>query len=302
MDAPTVVGLDCEPEGSKGQGVRIAAVPRDHIAKLRPHLLHYLPAPIKSLVEEPLRRPALPLGLAWIEIVQSYRRSLLGPFWITLNLVIFTIAMTLVYGALFSVPTVEYAAFLACGMIVWSWVSALLTEAGNTFINNGHFVKNTSVDKSILIWTFVCRQVIILAHHLIVYVALIILQIIPLSIYTALAVPAFFVLFLMSVPITAVMSILFPRFRDLGRLIASLILVILMITPIFWQPAMMTGWRSVVYLGNPIFYIVEFARAPLLGKPPDPMVVGVVLVMTVAIWVIGAVTYRRYANYVVFWL
>ena len=302
MDTPIGVAVDSGRRDTKGLGVRIAAPARDHFARFRLHLLRHLPAPIKSLVEEPLRRPALPLRLAWVEIVQSYRRSLLGPFWITLNLVIFTIAMTFVYGALFSMPTAEYAAFLACGMIVWSWVSALLTEAGNTFINNGHFVKNTSIDKSVLIWTFVYRQVIILAHHLIVYVALILLGVIQLSRYTALALPAFVVLFLLSVPITAIMSILFPRFRDLARLIASLILVILLITPIFWQATMMTGWRTLVYLANPIYYIVEFARAPLLGKPPDQIVVAVVLAMTAAIWVLGAAVYRRYAKYVVFWL
>ena len=62
--------------------------------------------------------------LAWIEPVQSYRRTLLGPFWITLHLVIFVVAMTIVYGALFSVPTLEYLAFLSCGLIAWIWVQA----------------------------------------------------------------------------------------------------------------------------------------------------------------------------------
>jgi ABC-type polysaccharide/polyol phosphate export permease len=298
MDAPIGLGTDCAP--GDGRAPDVQAPWRDQYAELFRRLSQS--ASIASLLQEPLRRPLLPLQLAWTEVVQSYRRSLLGPFWITLNLVIFTMAMTLVYGALFAVPTTEYAAFLACGMIVWSWVSALLTEAGNTFINNAHFVKNTSIDKSILIWSFVYRQVIILAHHLLVYGALVLLNIIQLTLYTMLAIPAFLVLFVMSIPITAVMSILFSRFRDLARLIASLMLVILMVTPIFWQPGMMAGRRALLYLANPVYYIVEFARAPLLGTPPAPLVVVVVLVMTGLIWVVGAAAYRRYAKYVVFWL
>ena len=300
MDAPIGVRTDHPPGNAKILDARVAASAGHHYTRLFRHL--GVAASNTLLLREPLRRPTLPLSLAWTEVVQSYRRSLLGPFWITLNLVIFTLAMTLVYGALFSVPTAEYAAYLACGMIVWSWVSALLIEAGNTFINNAHFIKNTSIDKSILIWTFVYRQVVILAHHLLVYGALVVLGIIHLSLYTALAIPAFLVLFVMSIPITAVMSILFTRFRDLGRLISSLMLVILMVTPIFWQPGMMAGRRALLYLGNPVYYIVEFARAPLLGKPPSPLVVAVVLAMTAVIWVIGAATYRRYAKYAVFWL
>lgn len=264
--------------------------------------LRFLPDSVRALVEQPLRRPSLPLTLAWSETVQSYRRSLLGPLWITLNLLIFTFSMTLVYGALFSVPTMEYAGFLTCGMIVWFWVLALLNEVGNTFINYGHFVKNTPIDKAILIWATVYKQVIVLGHHLIAYAGLVAFGLIDLTFYTLLAIPAFIILFLMSVPITAVMAIHFPRFRDLSRLITSFMLVLLMVTPIFWHPSMLKGWRRLIIDFNPIYYMVELVRSPLLGKPIEPVVALAALGMTLVFWAIGAFAYRRYGKYVVFWL
>jgi ABC-type polysaccharide/polyol phosphate export permease len=148
----------------------------------------------------------------------------------------------------------------------------------------------------------VFKQVITLGHHLLAYAAFVLFGLIDLTVYTLLAIPALILLFLMSVPITAVMAILFPRFRDLSRLITSFMLVLLMVTPIFWQPSMLTGWRRLIIDFNPIYYMVELVRSPLLGKPIDPVVALAAVGMTVVFWAVGAVAYRRYSKYVVFWL
>ncbi len=261
-----------------------------------------LPKSFQALVKAPLQRIPMWTQLAWIEVVQSYRRTLLGPLWITLNLVIFTFAMTLVYGALFSIPTKEYAAFLTCGMIGWVWVGALLTDVGNTFINYAGFIKSTPATKSLFIWTTVAKMLITLCHHMLVWIGLVLLGIINLSVYSLFIVPAVVVVFLFSIPVTAVASILFVRYRDTQRFLTSIIVVLMMITPIFWQANMISGWRrSFIHL-NPIYYLVEFLRAPLLGQREDPVVLLVMLAMLLLAWIFGAYFYQRYEKYVVFWL
>jgi ABC-type polysaccharide/polyol phosphate export permease len=261
-----------------------------------------LPRGFGTLLSAPLAKPRLWTTLAWIDVVQSYRRTMLGPAWITLNLIIFTVAMTLVYGALFGVTAQSYSAYLLCGMIGWFWVAALVTDLGNTFVNHSHFLKSTAIDKSILIWSAAAKQVIVLGHHLVVYAVFVALQLVELSSYTLLAIPVLALLFLLSIPVTAVLCILFTRYRDLHRLVSSLIIVLLLITPVFWQAEMITGWRTAVIDLNPLHYLIEILRAPLLGRPPDLLVVGVVLAMTIVAWLAGAALYRRYERYVVFWL
>jgi ABC-type polysaccharide/polyol phosphate export permease len=263
--------------------------------------LRELPRACRALTEGPLRNPRLWIGLAWMDVIQNYRRSALGPAWMTLNLIFVVVAMTLIYGALFGVPTEDYAAFVACGMIGWFWVSALLQEMGQTFFNYGHFIKSVAIDKAVLIWATVFKQLITLGHHMVVYVALVLLGIVPFTVYSLTIIPALVVLFVISIPITATTSILFARYRDLSRLFSSIIVVLMMITPVFWQPSMLTDWRLHFVYMNPLYYIVEFIRMPLLGKPPDLLVVAVVLGLGVLFWVAGAVMYRRYQRYVVFW-
>jgi ABC-type polysaccharide/polyol phosphate export permease len=267
-------------------------------------LLHpgLLPAAVRPLAEVPLRKPRVWMTLAWMDIVQNYRRTMLGPVWITLNLVVFTVAMTVVYGAIFGLATPEYASYLLCGMMVWMWVSALLNEMGHTFINNGPALKSTAIDKSLFVWAAVHRQAIIFAHHLPVYLALVLLQVVHVTPYTLLAIPAFAILYLLSVPVCALAAILFARYRDLPRLIGSAFVVLMMITPVFWQVDMITGWKTLIYHFNPLYYLVEFVRAPMLGRAPDPIVTVVVLALAAVLWVAGATLYRRYEKYVVFWV
>lgn len=264
--------------------------------------VRYLPESLHPLAKAPLENVPLWTGLAWMETVQNYRRTMLGPFWITFNLVIFTFAMTFVYGALFSVPTKEYAAYLACGMIAWTWIGALVNEVGNTFLNYSGFIKNTPITKSIFIWTTVYKQVIILFHNLIVFAGLALIGVINLTVHTLMIFPVLIVMFIISIPITGVFALLFARYRDLPRLVSSLMIVLLMITPIFWQVHMFSGWRTAVFLFNPIYYLVEFLRAPLLGQPEQPLVLVVVLGLLILVWTLGATFYRRYEKYAVFWL
>lgn len=117
----------------------------------------FIPPLFRPLLATGLINPKVWIGLGWSDIVQSYRRTVLGPLWISLNLAIIAVAVTVVYGALFAIPSADYGSYVVCGMIAWFWVSALLTEVGNTFINNSSFIKSMPVDKAVFIWATVFK-------------------------------------------------------------------------------------------------------------------------------------------------
>lgn len=263
---------------------------------------HSLPDWLTSLVAGPLQRPQVWMSMAWNDVVQSYRRTVFGPFWITLNLVIFTIAMTLILGSVFGVPSQDYAGYVLCGMIAWMWITAMLTDVGNTFVVHSQFLKSTPIDKSYFLWTAVAKQAIVLGHQLIVYAGAALIGLVQPTLWTLLAIPAFIILFAMSVPFAAGAAILCTRYRDLPRLISGTIIIILMMTPIFWKPDMISGWRTALVYLNPFYYVVDLVRSPLLGQPLSLLTITVVLAMTAALWVLGASFYNRYQRYVVFWV
>lgn len=225
----------------------------------------------------------------------------MGPLWITVSMVIVSVSMTLVYGALFGVPTREYAVFVVCGMIAWIWLSGILTEGGNTFFVYASYIRAMPIDKAQFVWTVAFRQMIVLGHNLVVYLGLVALGLVDLNRYTLLFIPSVALLFVMSIPLVLVLSILFVRYRDFQKLVTSSLIVIIMLTPIFWQPHLISGWRRAFVHYNPFFYAIELIRAPLSGYPVSLTVYLVCLGMTALLWLWGWQFYRRYERFVIYW-
>lgn len=257
---------------------------------------------LSPLVAGPLKRPEVWLNLAWSDVVQSYRRTMLGPFWITMNLVIFAFAMTIILGSVFKIPTETYAGYVVCGMIGWMWISAMLTEVGSTFVLHDQFLRSRPIDKAQFVWAAVAKQLFVLAHQLIVVACMIPLGLIQLTPYTLLAIPAIALLFVMSVPFAACIAILCTRYRDIPRLITGSLIIIMMMTPIFWKADMIAGWRSAFVYLNPFYYVIDLVRSPLLGQPLSQLTIAVTLAITAVLWLVGARFYSRYQRYVVFWV
>src|SRR5215212_1590274 len=53
------------------------------------------------------------MRLGWNDILQRYRRSMLGPFWLTASMAIMVIALGVLYAALFNVPVDRLLPYLS---------------------------------------------------------------------------------------------------------------------------------------------------------------------------------------------
>jgi lipopolysaccharide transport system permease protein len=240
--------------------------------------------------------------LANFEVKNFYRRTLLGPFWFTLNIVIFSFAMTFVYGALFGIPTIEYASYVITGMISWQWFSAMVNDGGAVFINQKHHFMNPDVTLSDITRSAALKFFIIYLHQLCLVFLLIIFQVIEISLYHLTILPHVLIFLLMSVPVISNLGFLFSRFRDIQSLVNASMIIILMLTPIFWRPDLITGWRTVIVIFNPFHHMIEFLRHPMLGEPTPLLSTSVVVCIGVLSWVINLSVYRKHKSKIVFWV
>jgi ABC-type polysaccharide/polyol phosphate export permease len=67
--------------------------------------------------------------LGWHDILFRYRRSLLGPFWLTANTAITVIALGLVYSEVLRMPISELMPYVCIGLLIWNFISAILHGA-----------------------------------------------------------------------------------------------------------------------------------------------------------------------------
>ncbi len=107
------------------------------------------------------------LGLQ--DIKQRYRRSVLGPFWITIATGVMALALGLLYSMLFQIPVAEFLPHVTVGLIMWTFISGCIKEGATVFIENEGLIKQLPAPLSVHVYRLVWRQTLFLGHNLIIW-------------------------------------------------------------------------------------------------------------------------------------
>ncbi|MGQ0574485.1 MAG: ABC transporter permease, partial [Pseudonocardia sp.] len=160
--------------------------------------------------------------LGWQDIKQRYRRSVLGPLWISISMGVIATAMGILYGVLFGQPIATFLPYVATGLLIWNFVQGCILEGSEVFIANEGLIRFLPAPLSLHIYRLVWRQSLFFAHNLVIWAVLMVVFPQPLDWTVALAVPAFAVLVLNGAWIAILTGIVATRFRDIPPIIASL--------------------------------------------------------------------------------
>lgn len=239
--------------------------------------------------------------IGWRDIKQRYRRSTLGPFWLTLSMAFMVTGLGLVYGALFRMELSKYLPFLCLGLILWEFISKSIIEGASSFVLLEGLIKQIRLPLTTHIASTIWRNVIVLGHNAAIYlVVATIFQINPG--WNALwFIPAFFVVTLNLTWIALLLAILCTRFRDVSLIVQSVVQMLFFVTPIFWSPSLMPG-RTILVHGNPFYHMVEVLRAPILGEPVPLDSWVFVSVMLVVGWITSFYLFAKFRRRIAYWL
>jgi len=206
-------------------------------------------------------------ALAWQDIRQRYRRSVLGPFWITLSTGVMVAAMGPLYGALLGQNVGSYTQHLAVSLILWMFISTAVNESGAVFVGAEGFIKQVALPLSVYVYRMLTKNLFMLAHNLaIVVIVLVFLP--PASLHYFWLVPFGFALVTANLAwIVLLLGLLSTRFRDIPQLVANIVQVAFFVSPIIWKADMLSPKAKFVADFNPLYHFMEIVRAPLLGEP-----------------------------------
>ena len=70
--------------------------------------------------------------LGWQDIKQRYRRSVLGPLWISISMAVVATAMGILYGALFGEDIRTFLPYVATGLLIWNFINGCILEAARS--------------------------------------------------------------------------------------------------------------------------------------------------------------------------
>ncbi|WP_374469845.1 ABC transporter permease [Phenylobacterium sp.] len=245
-------------------------------------------------------RLGLAWSLAWHDIVSRYRGSILGPFWITLSMGLMVLGIGFLYSRLLNIPLDELMPYVALGIVFFGVINSVVNEGCETFVHAAGMLSQTSLPMFTFLWRTVLRNVINLAHHLVIVVAVLVWFGAWRDANPALAILGLAFLALNVSWMGMLAAIASARFRDIPQIVASVMQFAFFMTPVFWQ-ANKFGDKHVFLTLNPFYHMLEAVRAPLLGAPVAPLSYTVLAVMALAGWALTfsvfAVTRRRIVHY-----
>jgi lipopolysaccharide transport system permease protein len=248
-----------------------------------------------------LRRYELWGVLGWHDIRQRYRRSVIGPFWITISTALMVGVMGLLYAQILNQEVSAYLPYLAVGLVVWGAISTMVNESCTVFTVAEQIIKQIRLPLTTHVCRLVWRNAIIFAHNALILVIVVLwFGTITFSNLVA-ALFGICMLFLTGIWGGLVIGILCTRFRDVVPLVANVMQIAFFVTPILWHRDVL-GDRVWLTQWNPIFHLIEVVRAPLIGHPLPGASYAYVAVMTVAGFLFATAMLTRYRSRVPYWL
>lgn len=239
--------------------------------------------------------------LAWQEIRQRYRRSVLGPFWLTISIGVLIGGMGPLYSRLFGQATSSYFPHLAVSFVVWMLLASLINEGCTCFTSAEGLIKEARMPLTVHVLRVVWKNMIIFFHHALILFVVFMVYPPPLN-WSLVFVP----LAILAIAINAIwmglfLGMLCARFRDIPLIIQSIVQIMFFLTPVLWRPESLGRHAWAAQL-NPLNHLIEIVRAPLVdGRVP----VGswlYVLIMTVAGFAFVVPVFARFRARIAYWV
>jgi lipopolysaccharide transport system permease protein len=239
-------------------------------------------------------------ALAAGDIKSKYRRTLLGPWWITATNAFTALIMGLVAGRFLGADMKTYLPHFMVSMTIWNFISSSLNEACYTMINAGGMIKAVDMPPLIHVMRMVQRNFIIFLHNAAVIPLVWLVYPWPVGIQSLLLPLGLLIVYASVAGGSVVVSMICVRYRDVPPLMASLLQLLFFVSPIIWIPSQIKGGELFVEL-NPVAYLLAITRDPIMGTSPHLQSWAGAVGVAAAAFAVMAYVYTRYHSRVVYW-
>ena len=250
-----------------------------------------------------LKKIKLSLFWATNDIKQRYRRSIIGPLWITITNFIFIISLALIYHKLFKMDLNFFLLWIATGIIPWYLFTSISTESMTSVTESENIIKSIPIELNVIFFRILFRNLIVLLHNIII-ILIISLFINSNYLFFCMTLPISILLYsFLLFPIVGILAIFATRFRDIISMINSIIQLVFLISPIIWHPSLLnTGRYQYIIDFNPIYHYLQLFRDPLLNGNFPYGSFALIFLIGFTLNLFFIYLYNKKKNKVIFWI
>ena len=251
-----------------------------------------------------LKWPKVGLMLGHHDSLQSYRRSALGSFWISIGMAVQIGVMGVIFGIIFKSNLSDYVPYLATSVITWGLISMTVNEGTTSFTSSDALIKQFNLSHTEHVARTVWRNLVLTAHNLVILpMVFLVFWRFP-SWQMVAFVPGLLLLVINLIWVVWLLGMLNARFRDIQPIVASSMTIAFYVTPVMWYPKLIdNNSLSHLILGlNPLYHWLQIVRLPILGQWPTWENWGLALASAGIGWIVTLLAYKKYRNMIAYWV
>lgn len=233
--------------------------------------------------------------LMWRDVKIRYKQTLLGVIWAILQPVLATIIFTIFFGRIAGIPSdgIPYPLFAFAGFLPWTFFANAITASGNSLVGSSHLITKVYFPRLIIPVAAVFAG---LVDFFIAFGILVLMMIwygAGFSVNLIMLLPLIFLTLSVAVAVGVLMSALNVKYRDIRFALPFLIQIWMFATPIIYPSSLIPEkWRILLAI-NPMAGIIEGFRSALFGRDFDWILLGISAVISIIIFIVSAIIFRR---------
>lgn len=247
-----------------------------------------------SIFVEIWKKRSLIFALTINNIKLRYKNSFLGFFWSFLEPLLILTVLFFVFTHIIKNTLESYPIYLLLGLIIWYMFTRSTTMGLSSLTDNAHIIQKINIHKEIfVISSCLTGFIMMLIEFSIFGVFLTVFSFIPPI--TAFLFPLLLIeILVLSVGISLFLSVLNVYFQDIKFIWQVILQAGFFLSPIIYSLNMFpSNIRAILEL-NPISNLITFGHDLMLyGKLPSINSILYVLLITISIFIIGYIVFRK---------
>ena len=190
----------------------------------------------------------------------KYKNSFLGILWSFLNPLLQIAVYAFVFGKILNVGEDNYAVFICCGLIPWTFFSTTISRSANTIIENGGIIKKVFFPREVLPVSVVTAECVNFFISTVIILGFVAFSGLGFSWHLVFYPVILLVLYLFLISVSFLFASITVYVRDLQHFIGVGLQLMFYATPIAYASSRVpTNFQWIVKI-NPVAYVIEGFR------------------------------------------
>ena len=224
----------------------------------------------------------------------KYRRSYLGILWSMLEPLLSMVVLTIVFGTLYGNTDKTFPVYILSGRLLYTFYSNATKAALKSIRSNSAMIKKVYVPKYLYpLSAVIYNYIIFLISLLVLGIVSIVLGVKP-TIYLLQAPVALILILILSYGSGMFLATIGVFFRDIEYLWTVVLMLIMYTCAIFYYPSKLlkSGWAWILKF-NPLYCNIQIFRSAIFGEPMYTPYVIYAAVFSVGITILGLVCFKK---------